>query len=71
MRADRLLSILLLLQIHSRLLADLRLDKASDGALIKLRVSRIRDAAILEESFVRPPDFDLAASVIAEARSIG
>jgi predicted DNA-binding transcriptional regulator YafY len=34
---------------------------AIDGDVRSYRVSRIRDAAILDESFTRPPDFDLAA----------
>jgi predicted DNA-binding transcriptional regulator YafY len=34
---------------------------AIDGDIRSYRVSRIREAAILEDSFVRPPDFDLCA----------
>jgi predicted DNA-binding transcriptional regulator YafY len=45
---------------------------AIDGDVRSYRVSRIRELQILEESFVRPPDFDLAAywkSSAAEFRS--
>ena len=34
---------------------------AIDGDIRSYRVSRIREAEILDESFIRPPDFDLAA----------
>jgi predicted DNA-binding transcriptional regulator YafY len=34
---------------------------AIDGEVRSYRVSRIRDAALLDEPFTRPPDFDLAA----------
>jgi predicted DNA-binding transcriptional regulator YafY len=34
---------------------------AVDGSIRSYRVSRIRDAAVLDDTFVRPADFDLAA----------